>query len=58
MYRLILLICALGAIAFGINTAPFIDARFKQVAHWVLGVVAVGLVLRHFGVLTGRFLGP
>lgn len=58
MYRLILLICALGAIAFGINTAPFIDTQFKHVAHWVLGVVAVGLVLRHFGLLTSRFGGP
>jgi hypothetical protein len=51
MVRLILLICALGAIAFGINTAPFIDFRFKQVAHWVLGIFAIGMVLRHFGVL-------
>jgi hypothetical protein len=40
MVRLILLICALGAIAFGISTAPFIDPRFKQVAHWVLGIFA------------------
>jgi hypothetical protein len=50
MVRLILLICALGAIAFGISTAPFIDPRFKQVAHWVLGIFAVAAVLRQLGV--------
>jgi cation transporter-like permease len=48
---LIGLLLLFGLVAYLVRAAPFVDARFKQIAVFVLLVVAAIVVLGAFGVV-------
>jgi len=58
LFSLIALILIVGVVVFLINAAPFIDARFKQIATWLLlAVVIIYVILTVFGPLPNVHIG-